>query len=154
MCQRHVSPSGPTVQTARRHVPKTCLAVRYYSPNSTASYAKDMSHRPDLQSKQHGVICKRHVSSFGPTVQTARRHVPKTCLTVRTYSLNITASCAKDMSHRPELQSKQHGVMCQRRVSPSGATVQTARLRVSRSSEWCAMVCHIRTFRRYTHLPF
>jgi hypothetical protein len=123
LCQRHVSPSGPTVQTAWRHVPKTCLTARTYSPNSTASCAKD-------------------ISTSGPTVQTARRHVPKTFLTIRTYSPNSTASCAKDMPHRPDLQSKQHGVMCQRHVSPSGPTVQTALLHVSRSSEWCATYAH------------
>ena len=36
----------------------------------------------------------------------------------------------------------------------SGATVQTERRHVSRSSEWCAMVCHIRTFRPYSRVPF
>lgn len=34
----------------------TLRNVRSYSPNSTASCAKDMSHRPDLQSKQHGFM--------------------------------------------------------------------------------------------------
>jgi hypothetical protein len=48
--------SGATVQIARRHVSQTCLTVRRYSPNSTASCVTDMSHRPELQSKQHGVM--------------------------------------------------------------------------------------------------
>jgi len=34
--------------------------------------------------------------------------------------------------------------MCQRHVSPSGPTVQTAWLHVSRSSEWCATYAHSR----------
>ena len=59
-----------------------------------------------------------------------------------------------ESSERPELHSKQHGVMSHRHVSPSGATVQTAWRHFSRSSEWCAMVCHIRTFRLYSRLPF